>query len=215
MQGRYKAILIEADAYAKELSRYIHLNPVRAGAITRPQDYPWSSYQYYSGDKKEPEWLKVAFILGFFGKRVSTAQKKYRKFVEEKIGQEEKRPLNEVLCSTILGSREFVKAVSKKHLGDKRADREIPALRKLSGQISIAEIEKAAEEVFRKEEKTGKKVSLYLSHRYSGRKLKEIGEHFGISESGVTQASRRLGKNLEEDNKLKKKVRLTKNRLKL
>jgi len=215
MQGRYKAILIEADEYAKALSRYLHLNPVRAGAITKPEDYPWSSYQYYIGDKKGPEWLKVKFILGFFGKKVSTAQKRYRAFVEGKIGQEEKSPLKEVVCSTILGSMEFVKAVSKKHLGDKRADREVPALRKLSGQISITEIEKAAEEIFRKEEKTGKKVSLYLSHRYSGMKLKEIGEYFGISESGVTQASRRLGKKIEEDKKLKKKVTLTKSRLNL
>ena len=62
MQGRYKAILVEADAYAKELSRYIHLNPVRAGAITRPQDYPWSSYQHYSGDKEE-ELLGILGIM--------------------------------------------------------------------------------------------------------------------------------------------------------
>ena len=149
--------------------------------------------------------LKVGFILGFFGKRVSTAQKKYREFVEKKIGREEKSPLKDVACSTILGSMEFVKAVSKKHLGDKRANREMPALRKLSGQISIAEIEKIAEEVFRKEEKTGKKVSVYLSHRYSGMKIKEIGEHFGISESGVTQASRRLEKKIDEDKKLKRR----------
>jgi len=215
MQGRYKAILIEADEYAKELSRYIHLNPVRAGAITRPQDYPWSSYRYYNGDKKGPEWLKMEFILGFFGQGVCAAQKRYREFVEEKIGQEETSPLKEAVGSTILGSMEFVKAVSKKHLGGKRADRELPALRKLSGQISIAEIEKAAEEVFRKEEKTGKKVSLYLSHRYSGMKLKDIGEYFGISESGVTQASRRLKNKIEEDKKLKKKIDLTKSRLKL
>ena len=44
---------------------------------------------------------------------------------------------------------------------------------------------------------------------------KEIGEYFGISESGVMQASRRLGKKIEEDKKLKKKVKLTKSRLKL
>jgi len=215
MQGRYKAILLEADAYAKELSRYIHLNPVRSGAVTRPQDYPWSSYRYYSGDKKKHEWLRVAFILGFFGKKVSAAQKRYRAFVEEKIGQEARSPLKEVVCSTILGSVEFVKAVSKKHLEDKKPDREVPALRKLSGQLSIAAIEKAAEEVFRKEAKTGKKVSLYLSHRYSGMRLKEIGNYFGISESGVTQASRRLGEKIEEDKTLEKKVRLTKSRLKL
>lgn len=86
MQGRYKAILIEADEYAKELSRYIHLNPVRAGAIKRPEDYIWSSYQNYIGRKKGQEWLKLKFILGFFCKKFSPMQKRYREFVEEKIG---------------------------------------------------------------------------------------------------------------------------------
>ncbi len=51
-QGRYKSILVEADSYAGELSRYIHLNPVRAGMVDRPEKYMWSSYQYYIGKKK-------------------------------------------------------------------------------------------------------------------------------------------------------------------
>ena len=46
-QGRYKAILVEADEYATHLSRYIHLNPVRAGMVSVPEDYTWSSYHYY------------------------------------------------------------------------------------------------------------------------------------------------------------------------
>jgi putative transposase len=43
-QGRYKPILVEADAYSVELSRYMHLNPVRAGMVARPEQYEWSSY---------------------------------------------------------------------------------------------------------------------------------------------------------------------------
>ncbi len=42
-QVRYKAILVEADEYAQELSRYIHLNPVRAGMVNRSEEYPWTS----------------------------------------------------------------------------------------------------------------------------------------------------------------------------
>ena len=44
-QGRYKAILVDIDEYAKELSRYIHLNPVRAKLVKTPEEYEWSSYQ--------------------------------------------------------------------------------------------------------------------------------------------------------------------------
>ncbi len=46
-QGRYKAILVEADSYAKELSRYIHLNPVRVGMVAKPEEYEWSSYRCF------------------------------------------------------------------------------------------------------------------------------------------------------------------------
>jgi putative transposase len=38
LPGRYQAILVDADAYAKELSRTIHLNPVRAGIVAGPED---------------------------------------------------------------------------------------------------------------------------------------------------------------------------------
>lgn len=51
-QGRYKAILVEKDEYAGELSRYIHLNPVRAKIVERPEDYEWSSYRSYIETKR-------------------------------------------------------------------------------------------------------------------------------------------------------------------
>ena len=51
-QGRYKAILVDADEYAKELSRHIHLNPVRAGIAEEADKYEWSSLPYYVGARK-------------------------------------------------------------------------------------------------------------------------------------------------------------------
>jgi REP element-mobilizing transposase RayT len=46
-QGRFKGILVDKDEYCKELSRYVHLNPVRAGMVKAPLEYPWSSYRYF------------------------------------------------------------------------------------------------------------------------------------------------------------------------
>ena len=74
-QGRYKALLIEADTYAQELSRYIHLNPVRAGMVRKPEDYPWSSYRYYAGKDKSPRWLTLKFILDYFEGRATDGQR--------------------------------------------------------------------------------------------------------------------------------------------
>ena len=66
-QGRYKAILVDRDAYALELSRYIHLNPIRAGMSQRPEEYVWSSYRNYAGQQVAPGWLRREGILRITG----------------------------------------------------------------------------------------------------------------------------------------------------
>ncbi len=55
-QGRYKAVLVDEDIYLKELTRYIHLNPVRVGIVKDPKDYPWSGHRAYLGLEAIP-WL--------------------------------------------------------------------------------------------------------------------------------------------------------------
>ena len=48
-QGRFQAILVDSDSYLLHLSRYIHLNPVKAGLVKRPEDWEFSSYVDYAG----------------------------------------------------------------------------------------------------------------------------------------------------------------------
>ena len=61
-QGRFKAILVDADAYLKHLSRYIHLNPVRANMVSNPEEYEWSSYAAYIGERKPPQFLETDLL---------------------------------------------------------------------------------------------------------------------------------------------------------
>ena len=65
-RGRYKAILVDADAYLTSVVRYIHLNPVEAKCVKRPQDYRWSSHRLYLEDKNVPQWLKGQEVLNHF-----------------------------------------------------------------------------------------------------------------------------------------------------
>jgi len=53
-QGRFKAFLVDQDAYGLALVRYIHLNPVRARLVSQAAAYPWSSHRAYLGDQKLP-----------------------------------------------------------------------------------------------------------------------------------------------------------------
>jgi hypothetical protein len=92
-QGRYQAILVEADAYALELSRYMHLNPVRAGMVAKPEHYPWSSSRSSIGHSTTPAWLKMDFILGYIGSTSPDAKNSYRQLVEDRLDSAYESPL--------------------------------------------------------------------------------------------------------------------------
>jgi REP element-mobilizing transposase RayT len=214
-QGRYKAIIIDADEYAAELSRYIHLNPVRAGIVKRPEEYKWSSYQYYTGRKKKPDWLRVDFILSYLGKEIPTAQKRYNEFIKAELGREHESPLREVVASTILGGEDFIKEIKDKYLEGKKADRNLPALAELTMEPTIEEIFNEVKEVFGEDTGLSKKATIFLSHRYSRMSLREIGRYFNIGESAVTQASRRFKETIDNNRALRKRINDISKRLNL
>jgi REP element-mobilizing transposase RayT len=213
-QGRYKAIIVDKDEYAGELSRYIHLNPIRAKIVNKPEEYKWSSYRSYIGLEVPPKWLKVDFIHSYFGGRKKSAQRKYRSFVDSLADRRYESPLKEVVASTILGGIDFVKEIKDKYLSKRIVDRDVPALAELK-KASIEEIKQAVEDIFRGDTNLARKAVLYISHRYSGRTLTEIGKHFQIGESGVTKASGRFHEMLDKDRGIKKKVQHICRRLKL
>lgn len=83
-QGRYFSKLIEDEFYNLGVSRYIHLNPVEASIVTKPEAYSRSSYQVYLG-LKENDLINEKLILASF----SDDRDLYRKFVEsEEINKE-------------------------------------------------------------------------------------------------------------------------------
>jgi hypothetical protein len=189
-QGRYKAIIVEADEYALELSRYMHLNPVRAGMVSKPHDYEWSSYRFYAGISATPDWLSRNMILDHFA--APEREGKYRHFVESLIGETYETPLKAVVASTLLGSPGFVTAISEKHVVDLTADRNVPAVKQLSAQRTVEEVIEAVKRAVGEEGGLWRKISIHLCHRYSGMKLKDIGEKFGLSDAAVSVASKRL-----------------------
>ncbi len=83
-QGRYKAILVDADPHFLELIAYIHLNPVRAGITATPEDYPWSSHRAYLG-ADSVSWLCSDYALGQFSQDVNQSRRQFAEFVAERI----------------------------------------------------------------------------------------------------------------------------------
>ena len=198
-QGRYKAILVDANDYLAELSRYIHLNAVRAGMVERPEQYQWSSYQNYTGSAP-PTWLQTGFILGNFAQSQDEANEKYRSFVEDRLGKEYESPLLGAIGAAILGDRKFIEEISSAHLRRKDDD-DIPALRQLARRPTPEKIISAANAAI-DDAKLARRIAIYLSHRHSGMKLKEIGKLFDVRDTALSEASRRFQKELDADEKL-------------
>ncbi len=79
-QGRYKAILVDADNYLLQLVRYIHNNPVRAEITEQCGEFQWSSHNAYCGNEFIP-WLTTDFVLSQFADNLQTARAHYMDFV--------------------------------------------------------------------------------------------------------------------------------------
>jgi REP element-mobilizing transposase RayT len=86
-QNRFKSILVEEEAYFLELTRYLHLNPLRAEVVRslRGLDtYPWSGHAVLMG-ARDAAWQDADFVLGQFGSTAGRARQAYRRFVAEGV----------------------------------------------------------------------------------------------------------------------------------
>lgn len=117
-QGRFKSILVDKDDYMLELSRYIHLNPVKAAIVTTPEQHRWSSYDIYIGLRKDM-LVDTETIYSYFDSMdIKIAQAKYKDFVEYGMAElEEKEDWLErkLIRRRFLGSSDFVKKCVRKN----------------------------------------------------------------------------------------------------
>ncbi len=141
-QGRYKAILVDAEAYLLELTRYVVLNPVRAGVVSEPGEWAWSSFNATVGQAGAPGWLAVEALLGHFAQKRSVARRRYRRFVSEGIGLGSIwSGLNQQIY---LGDERFVKRMQGR--AERGADNvNLPKVQRRGPAPSLAQIEAAHE----------------------------------------------------------------------
>ena len=189
-QGRYKSILIEAVTYARELSRYIHLNPVRSKIVDYPEQYEWSSYGKYLGNAKNERWLETAVVLRLFSDKLAEARSLYKEYVTQGIGEEVPASIRNSVRKGILGSEEFIARIKRDYLGGEcnKPDREKPQLRKLRKKPDLPSILSVSEKILGGSNKYLVPVVIFICHRNTALRLREIGEFFSLSISGVRNA---------------------------
>lgn len=179
-EGRYKAILIQKDSHLLEVCRYIVLNPVRAGTVEDPGDWRWSSYRAMVGRKASEPFLQRAWILRQFSEDREKAEKGYRQYVREGIGQDS--IWTEVKGQAILGEEGFVQGL----IGRLRKSKdivEIPKSQRFVGRPELGWIFK--EEVIRDREKRDKKVEEAVE-RY-GYTQREVADFLGLHFTSVSR----------------------------
>jgi REP element-mobilizing transposase RayT len=213
-RGRYKAILVDADSYLLNVSRYIHLNPVAAGMVKKAAQYPWSSYPVYIGKTQEPFWLTISDTLSMTGQRQQ--KQRYQSFVEQGIDQDTEKFYGRKKLLPILGSEGFVNNIMKRQT----SHQEIPASRQNHQEISLNDVVRVSALVFsvpeatlyetprgRGQLNTARSAAMYIGRKYGGHSLNEIAEYFGLNHYGsVSGAISRFDKLLVDNNDIQRKV---------
>ena len=87
-EGRYKASLVDSEHYCLVCYRYIELNPVRAGMVRHPGEYPWSSYRCNATTTSNPVVTPHACWLAL-GEDYPARRATYHKLVEERLQQDD------------------------------------------------------------------------------------------------------------------------------
>lgn len=167
-QGRFKAILVDGDAYLLELSRYVVLNPVRAGIVKKPAQWRWSSYRASAGIEETAPWLAIDRLLAQFASRRSLARERYVQFVAEGIKAES--PWSGLKAQIYLGDDQFVRRMQARMEATKD-NIQVPLAQRRAPPPSIAAIAKRLRD---------RDAAIQAAHATGGYSYQQIAEHFGL-----------------------------------
>lgn len=176
-QGRYKAILVERDAYLLELARYIVLNPVRAGMVARAQDWPWSSCRAMLGEASVPSWLNVANILMAFAEQPELAVARYLAFVEDGVGQAS--VWNDLKAQMYLGGEAFLKSLQARM--EKTPAMENPRAQRRAMGLPLEEY------VARARDRYSRNAAIYFAYASGDYTQQELAEAFGLHYASISR----------------------------
>ena len=209
-QGRYRTELVEDETYLWVLTRYVHLNPVRAGMVSRPEHWPWSSYPGYAYRSRRLGWVANEQLLaawaGEFGR--SDAEASYRRFVAAGISNPPQAPWTQARHHWILGSERFVDRLRILIQGRARRD-----LRREERALLGVELERVVQtvcrhygvdrsELARRGSRSPARAALaFLARKYTEATLADLVPVLGVSRpESVPNLTRRFSIWLESQN---------------
>ena len=212
-QGRYKAIVVDADAYLVELVRYIHLNPVRAKLVESPEDYPWSGQRTYMGYEQLP-WLTTDWVLSQFAQRLKTARKRYGEFVKYGENEGHRQEFHSGTSEgRILGDDTFIERVySESEDGEKKSvtiDGIIESVGKVYG---LTEEEMVSGGKYRYPSE-GRGMIAYLVREVSGLSLTDLGRRMKRDVSSLSLAADKIMRCSKDNGEIRRRKQILEKKL--
>lgn len=204
-QGRYKAFLVQDERYLFALLRYIHLNPVQARLVDRPDAYRWSSDRFYRQGKAVP-WLDVDVALGKLAEKRDEAVAVYGRIMASR----DQQTYEEVAThgAAVKGDRMF-------------AERALVSVGKARMLASVWTPESLAEAVARAaglsvehlkqpgrsmKDSRVRLTAAYLGRRDAGLPIARMATFFGREESTFNRGVRRLEGLINRDDSVRTSV---------
>lgn len=207
-RGRYKAILVDADAYLLHLSSYIHRNPLEAGMVERLEDYPWSSYSAYIDKTTAAQWLCRDMVYLMLGGKA----KRYQSFVAKAIDEDLAQFYRGKSVSPILGDERFKQRVLEHgcddpEIAERNRVHEPASLDKIIAVVAMT-LDCDQQQIFasvRGQQNLARMLVAYFGHSAGQLTYREIAEALGMNHySAVASSLRRLERLRRESKQIRK-----------
>ena len=220
-QGRFKAILLEADSYLQQLSRYVHLNPIRLKKYDRTllkekyrilKSHRWSSLLGYLKTSCRDRFMTYERVLDYMGGDNPEGRKAYAVFLQEGIRWGVEKPWEKVVGQVILGGESFLENLRSGI--SRRTDQERPSIRAIHRMKPEEVIKRVSHGLGRSSQRLcargggwERAVLMDCLYRYSGLSQREIGERMGgIRYSRVSRARKDLHLAVKNEPALKERI---------
>lgn len=176
-QGRFKAIIVDRDAYLLELCRYVVLNPVRAHMVKQVSDWPWSSYLACVGQAGKPGWLEIDWL----GDTKDAQSAAYQAFVASGIGLPS--VWQDLKGQIYIGAEDFIKRIQM-----------LAQASPVSKEVPVLQIKPKPKklEAYRTDNAEQRYVDMALAYLEGGYTMQAIAQEFNVHYATVSRAVRKL-----------------------
>jgi len=185
VQGRFKSIVVEKEAYLLEVAREIVLNPIRAKRVRTTRDWRWSSFRATAGIVKCPGFLTTDWLLSQLRRRRTAAVLAYRDFVKRGKGV---NVWEDVTAGALLGTDSFVQSL-RPLLRDMKGNRKIGNDSRLATRPSLKKLFSGVKDKATRNERIHAAVR---THQYT---LQEVADHLDLCFSTISVIAKRVAEN--------------------